>query len=351
VGARSQELRVVAALARLTLLVLVAPFVSLAAGCAPRPRTQVMVVVTAETDVSATAERVRVRVLGGDDEALVERALQDVGTELTPVRFPVLVAIVPADGLASRRFEVQATALDGEGREVSRARVVSSFVSGRTLRLELRLWGCCASVTCPETQTCRACACVPVEVPPETLEDYVADAGPPPPPDAAPGDAPAPDAAVPPACSGSCFRLSDLFGGLNIAPWPRDGTWAPPVGGCPATATAPTSDHGFGSFQLHNDTASSRTLRLTTMREPPPDPSVDLALVVYDLPAPTADAALLPADRLACRAYSDDAPTLAPDAQLEVTLAPDTTILVVITRATPGMVVTPGVQVGVEPVR
>jgi hypothetical protein len=301
-----------------------------------------MVVVLAEPGVAAEAQSLDVRVSGGAGSMLGPRVDEAVGTPLTPVRFPVSIALVPAGGDPSRRFAVEMTARSPTGADVARARVLSSFVEGRTLRLEVLLEDCCRAIACEATQTCRGCACATADVPPEDLPDFVADAGP---PDAgAPIDAPI-DAPPPPRCPGGCYVLEPFVGGVGFAPWPRDQTWAPPIGSCPAKGTAPTADYGYGSFLVINDDPVPRTVRLTTMRL---DPELDLALVVYDWPTDMNALAQLPPDPLACRALDDDAPGLAPDAQLEVTIAPRASILVVLTRATPGPLGATPVQVHIE---
>lgn len=322
---------------------------ALLGSCAPAPRTQVMVVVTADAEVRAATARLRVRVLGGGGLS-EERLVQELGTDVTPVRFPLSIALVPVGNDPSRTYRVEVTALAADASEIVTARVVSGFVSRRTLRLELPLEGCCRGVTCTAGAVCRGCRCQPEDVDVRTLGDLDDDAGA---PDAwsPPADAWAPDAVVPPdapRCVDNCFVLDGFTGGLNIAPPLGDRRWARPLGACPAASLSGSDQHGVRGIYLHNAGPAPRSVRLTTLREPPPDPAVDLALVVYDVPSSMAGTPL-PADPRACRAMNDDGPSNAPDAALDVTVAPGATVLVLVTRQTPDQIVSPNVNIGVMP--
>ena len=328
---------------------LVASLASLVGACAPAPRTQVMVVVTADPEVSAATSRLAVRVQGGPGWAQ-ERLDEEVGTDVTPVRFPVQIALVPAGNDAARTYRLEVAALGADRSEVVAARVVSGFVSRRTLRLELPLEQCCRGVVCAEGSVCRACRCQPEEVDVRTLGDLDADAGA---PDAwsLPADAWTPDAFVPPdapRCVDNCFVIDGFTGGFNIAPPLEDRRWARPLGTCPAASLSSSDQHGVRGIYLHNPGPSARSVRLSTLREPPPDPAVDLALVVYDVPSSVAGTPL-PPDPRACRAMNDDGASNAPDAELDVSIAAGATVLVLVTRQTPDQIVSPNVNIGVMP--
>lgn len=317
------------------------------ASCAPRPRTEVMVRVFADTAVAAEARRLAVRVFEGP-EATGEPFSDDVGTELTPLTYPVRIALVPREGDASRTYRVEVDALDVAGGVLARTRVVSGFVPQRTLQLDLRLESCCRDVTCGDDQACRACACAPIEVDPGSLEPLEPDG----PPDASIGpiDAPLPDVFVPQdanGCGENCFLVDGRTGDLNIAPPLEDRRWARPLGGCPASALSSSDQHGVRGIYVHNPTETARAVRFESLRAPPMDPSVDLALVVYDVPS-VQTGTPLPADPLACRAMNEDDPTLAPDARLDVTIAPRATLLVLVTRETADQIVSPNVNIGVR---
>ncbi len=157
--------------------------VGLLGGCTGTdPRTQVMVTVDADAVVRADLETLRVEVRGGpgeaepDDWRAVGEPLEWSGSTVTS-RLPVVIGLVPSGDDASRGFEVVATALDGSDSPLSRVRVRSGYVRGRTLRLPIVLRAECAATTCDEGQ-----------VPPETLEPWTGveptDAGPPGPRDA-----------------------------------------------------------------------------------------------------------------------------------------------------------------------
>jgi hypothetical protein len=303
-----------------------------------------MVVVTADGMVSSSTQRLSVRILGGAT-LTDERWAQELGTDLTPVSFPVSIALVPERRDATRTYRVEVAALAADGAEIVSARVVSGFVSRRTLRLELPLEGCCRGVTCGVGASCRSCRCQADAIEVGTLADFAEDAGA---PDAwsEPVDAWVPTDA--PRCVHSCFPIDGFTGGVNIGPDNTDRRWARPLGGCPAPSLSTSDQHGVRGLYLHNPTTEPLSIRLSTLREPPPDPSVDLALVVYDV-----DSALegvpLPADPRACRAMNEDGPTNAPDAELDVTVAPGATILVLVTRETPGQIVMPNVNIAVRP--
>jgi len=322
----------------------------LGVACAPRPRTQVLVVVRAEPAIASATRSLRVRVLGGAD-LMEERAVETLGRALSPVSFPVEIALVPVGQDASRSYRVEVAAIDESGREVIATSVRSGFIERRTLRLPLQLRACCVGMTCGEGQSCGdRCACEPELVAPETLADYGSDAGAPdafdPGADAHAEDAPPVIPTDAPACAGDCFDLRDIFsGGINISPATVAMQWAPPLDGCPATSVSPAADRAYRMTYLYNGAASARTVELTTANDPLSPSPVDMALVVYDVAYAGAG---LPSDVRACRAYADDTAGIAPEASVTLTMAPGETILAVLSRETPGSLATEPVALHVE---
>jgi hypothetical protein len=305
-------------------------------GCAPRPRTQVTVTVDAEPAVAAAAVRLAVRVEGGASD-LALRAEQTLGTAGEPIRFPVDVALVPLAGDTSRRFRLQATALDASGGELGTVRVLSGFVAERTFSIRLVLEDCCRSVRCGAQETCRACACAPDAVPPPE-----ADAGTAFPDDAfgpdafAPVDAAQPglDAGTPPPCDfarDGCVSLAGPSLELGTDLGPR--RWSRPVAGtCPASLAA--GSYGYDVLRVHNPTAGNVALQLDTTAS-----LVDSFLVVYEEPFPDfTRMPALPADPSACLVALDETAGAAPHVVQGFTFEPGDTALVVITTSAPDQV-------------
>ena len=138
-----------------------------AAGCESAPRTQVMVFVRAEPSVMARAERLEVEILGGASSEVRTPTQTLVYTsasisEGNPLSWPVRIALIPADGDASRTYEVVATAFDVDG-AFARTRVVSGYLARETLTLDVWLRDDCVGQLCEAGQTCVAggCAAVP----------------------------------------------------------------------------------------------------------------------------------------------------------------------------------------------
>jgi hypothetical protein len=146
-----------------------------------------MVVLDADPSISPELARARVVVRGGPEGALEVRHDSTVAVG----GLPLVVAIVPRDGDASRRIELEATALAaGDGTVLGVVRASTGFVAGRTVELALRFEECCRSVSCGPGQTCRDCGCRDDDVDPTLLPEHGRDA-------AAVPDAGLPDAPLP----------------------------------------------------------------------------------------------------------------------------------------------------------
>lgn len=159
---------------------------ALAACGDPAPRTQVMVSIVAEPGIDATATRLFVQVFATDATGFVPDGTgtvvlpasasveQTLGTNASPVEFPVEVALLPLRGDATRRYLVLAEAVDASGTTLARVRAISGYVPGRTLSLALTLEDACNGVlSCANGQTCRAGVCSTAVVPTEDLTPYV----------------------------------------------------------------------------------------------------------------------------------------------------------------------------------
>lgn len=136
----------------------------LAGACSTEPRTQVMVFLRAEPGVMERTTRLDVEVLGGaPGEA---RALRETVTyttasssEFFSLRWPRRVALVPEGGDPTREFAVVARAQDAED-EFARAEVVSGYLDGETLTLDVWLRDACIDQACGDGLTCERGTCV-----------------------------------------------------------------------------------------------------------------------------------------------------------------------------------------------
>lgn len=101
-------------------------------GCTDTP-TQVLVHVEADPGVAARADGVRVRIFG-------------VGTDYdeSPANFafPLTIPVLPQDGDGSRRFHVEAAALEGAA-VLAIVRAETGFIDGELRHVWLRLEDAC----------------------------------------------------------------------------------------------------------------------------------------------------------------------------------------------------------------
>lgn len=147
-----------------------------AAACESE-RTETVVRIWAENGVSARAQALEVVLRAGsgvDPTSYVVTGSEHFNLAVDELALPLDVAIVPADGDASRHFELVARMTDAEGATIAQARAISGFVEGRTLQLNLWLGDGCVGIECPAAQTCRTDAtCMDAHVDPATLGDLV----------------------------------------------------------------------------------------------------------------------------------------------------------------------------------
>jgi len=150
------------------------------AGCADNV-TQVVVSVDAESSWGNDTTSVRVVVRGGaEGDAGLDSPSRDVSLMVgagESYAFPIDVTVAPLDGDASRRWAVDATALNTVTNVTATVRVRGTYVSGRTLRVALVFENTCAGVTCDSDETCRAGSCVDAGVVTAPVDAGV-DAGP-----------------------------------------------------------------------------------------------------------------------------------------------------------------------------
>jgi hypothetical protein len=134
---------------------------ALALACAPTDPTQLVVVV--DSDLTSDAfDAVEVSVLG------LEGGEQTARATIADGALPRYVVLERRGG-ALGPIDVEARALlDGTPTGIAR-KARTSFVRGRTMRLDLFLAAACASQTCDATQTCERGDCVSPDVASEQL--------------------------------------------------------------------------------------------------------------------------------------------------------------------------------------
>jgi hypothetical protein len=128
--------------------------------------TQVLVVIDAESGVRRDAATMHILVQSGA-EAVYDRTLAAAEGEIV---LPYVLALVPKDGDASRRFQVAATVHDADEEFVAQVRATSGYVENRRVVLWLMLEDSCKRVSCEADQTCHNGVCDSAAVDPETLD-------------------------------------------------------------------------------------------------------------------------------------------------------------------------------------
>lgn len=149
-------------------------------GCADATQgTQVTVRIEADPGVRTATTEVRVRVYGDTAASAVPTSLRSdqryslgdgaFDADTIPGEWPLVLAIAPANGDASRTYALFAEALDGEGASVGTVRIVGGYASGANLAVSLRLEDACRDVLCTPEETCRRGVCVDAQMDPDTL--------------------------------------------------------------------------------------------------------------------------------------------------------------------------------------
>ncbi len=148
--------------------VALAVFVS---GCTSAP-TQLVVLVDSDYAVPDELATVHALVSAPDGEVVSEHTFTLSGSA-TPgaSRFtlPLSFGMVPVDDDASRRVDCVVEGMDPAGRVLVARRALTGFIEEQTLLLPMYLLRSCASVVCPQGQTCTERGCVPAAIDPPDL--------------------------------------------------------------------------------------------------------------------------------------------------------------------------------------
>ncbi|MCA9605172.1 MAG: VCBS repeat-containing protein [Myxococcales bacterium] len=141
------------------------------AACASPP-TQVVVRLATDMGVPDELNGIGLRILDGDGSEVRSQNILDLDPALADGHYHEIgtFGLVPQNGDAGRRFEVQATALVG-GSQLFITRARSSFLRERTIRLDLYVPRLCVDVaaTCQPDETCGVTGCVDPEIDPTEL--------------------------------------------------------------------------------------------------------------------------------------------------------------------------------------
>lgn len=125
--------------------------------------TQVVVSVDAESAWLADTTALRVIVRGARvDDGVFASPSSDLTLQVgegQAYAFPVDVIVAPLGGDTTRRWSVEATAVNTVTNATATVRVRGLYVANRTLRVSLLLENTCAGVVCENDQTCRAGVC------------------------------------------------------------------------------------------------------------------------------------------------------------------------------------------------
>jgi len=147
-------------------------------ACTTTPVTQVVLVIDFEPEALSNASRVEVRVIGGAGRTLESPApvftrVLDLSAMMLPP--PWVLGLAPVGDRLDRAFEATVVVRDASDAVIVKQSVISSYVRGRTLELQLGIQEACRGVSCPdEPTTCRAGSCLDPWVDPTTLPDYSA---------------------------------------------------------------------------------------------------------------------------------------------------------------------------------
>jgi len=145
-------------------------------SCETNPSTQTMLMIDVEPEILRSAARVEVRVTGGigrrllDERTVFNRVLEVSGTDPQP---PWIIALAPEAGALDRAYGVLVLVRDSDEQVLVRQGLVSSYVSGRVLRLDLRITSACLAVSCPDyPTTCVSGTCSDPWVDPTSLPEF-----------------------------------------------------------------------------------------------------------------------------------------------------------------------------------
>jgi hypothetical protein len=153
--------------------------VAMTAGCSDaEPVTQVVVVISTESMVRGAGRSLEVEIwgapaTGGEFEPRETRAFPPPGESLS---WPLEISLVPLGGDATRRYEVVATAFDGNGDPLARVRAISSYRRGEILELPMVFRDSCVGASqflCGAQLTCVSGECVSAVIDPESLDAFV----------------------------------------------------------------------------------------------------------------------------------------------------------------------------------
>jgi hypothetical protein len=164
--------------------VAVAGFLALAvlAACDPAPRTEVLASINADGEVRTRIRTLRIEVFGGTAMDMIPVEIAEPGLELFPPGWPVTHAIVPRGNDGTRRYRIEATALDATGTAFAHTRAIAGFVQGQTLSIEMHLYDDCIDHPADQCDFDQRCAsggtCHPAEHELLPLDGGSADAGP-----------------------------------------------------------------------------------------------------------------------------------------------------------------------------
>lgn len=144
----------------------------LVGGCAS-DLTEIVVVVDSDLDAPAQLDEIVVSAEGPQGVPQVARASL-VGGSTT--RFPVTVGLRPSSD-PNAAVAIRATGRhDGVDRVA--AQVLTHFIEGRRLLVYIELGASCVDVSCGETETCRAGACIDATVDANALPPFTGVPGP-----------------------------------------------------------------------------------------------------------------------------------------------------------------------------
>ena len=134
--------------------------------------TQVVAVVQPDEQLEAHVRTVDVQVRAGADGEAWELRHNEV-YDMQALAWPLLLAIVPAGGDASRGYQLSLEARDAAGELLVTRTARSSFVQDALLALPIRLVASCQNrFACGDGLTCTADGCTGVAVDPRSLGSY-----------------------------------------------------------------------------------------------------------------------------------------------------------------------------------